>query len=65
MGSLFGGGSKKEQRLPEPVPPPAAAAPSSTEDPEKLKRVGRAQLISSSARGVLGNPITGSKKLSV
>lgn len=33
------------------------------QDPEALKRIGRASLITSSQRGVLGNPDTSNKKL--
>lgn len=61
MGFLFGGGKKEEPVI---APPPPAPEPVVT-DPEKAKRVGRAQLISTSSRGVLGNPETSRKLLTV
>lgn len=63
MGSFFGGGSKKQERQPEPEP--VVVQPPPSEDPEKVKRIGRSQLISTSSRGVLGNANTSNKKLSV
>lgn len=66
MASWFGGGKKDAGRQEIAPPPPAApAALPAAEDPEKLKRVGRAQLISTSARGVLGNATTSGKQLSI
>lgn len=61
MGSWFGGGKKREEPVIAPPPPPEPVVT----DPEKVKRIGRTQLISSSSRGVLGNPETSRKLLSV
>jgi len=42
---------------------PSVTAESEDDDPERLKRIGRAQLISSSARGVLSDAETSTRKL--
>ena len=62
MGGFLGIGGKKSDSPPPPKPQPVVVP---TEDPENKKRIGRSQLISSSARGVLGNANTSGKKLSV
>lgn len=61
MASWFGGGKKKQEPVIVQAPPPE---PVKT-DPERAKRLGRTQLISTSSRGVLGNATTSGKKLSV
>lgn len=58
---------KENSADPTQAPTAPAADPNAVDptDPEKQKRTGRAALISSSSRGVLGNASTSNKKLSV
>jgi hypothetical protein len=61
VGEMFS--SKKPNPTPVTPAPKIEAAPESKD--EKLARVGRASLISTSSQGVLGEATTGRKKLSV
>lgn len=54
--------SPKMKEAVQPSRPNVSAEPSAP-DAEKLRRVGRAALIATSAQGVLGNPTTGRKQL--
>ena len=55
-------GPKKTNSV-APITPPSVT-PEASKD-EKLARIGRASLISTSAQGLLGNAQTGRKQLSV
>lgn len=62
VNTLFG----SKPKLPQPVQPPVVNNdPAASADKERLARVGRASLISTSAQGVLGNAQTGRKQLSI
>lgn len=63
VSKLFGGGGGNS--APAPIQAPSVTAePQQTEaDKEKMKRVGRAALISTSPRGVLGNATTSRQQL--
>lgn len=60
MGSLFGGNKKQDTPAPQPTP----VVTPSTDDPERIKKIGRSALIATSTRGVLGNANVSGKKLS-
>lgn len=58
---FLGLGSEKKD-APPPIDTPKISS-GDDEDAQRLKRIGRAQLISSSQRGVLSEPNTSNKKL--
>ena len=62
VSKIFGGGRSE---APQPVQAPSVSAePVQTEaDKEKMRRVGRAALIATSSRGVLGNATTSRQQL--
>lgn len=75
LGLSTAGISEAVRKKDKPDENPAAQAPGTPaadpaavndpNDPEKQRRIGRAALITTSSRGVLGNATTSNKKLSV